>query len=615
MSPRFTLWLLLANLAVFGTIAVLHVRSAQAAARAIEQRRIVPPAYLQPDRITLDGPGVAQPWTLERRGTEWWLASPYEWPANPFAVRRLLSLLAVPNARTTFTVDGSPASLAGYNLAEPPATLTLHAPGGGEAIALRFGQPDGPNAPIYLLSAGGNRVHVMSTEMLAGLLTPVSDLRARDVIRIEPFEARALAVQLPTASGLRVRLARGNTSWDFETPIQARASAEAVEALLGRLRRLETSRFLGPPVTGDNAAAQPDFSDALRVTLEGNARRQTLLVGPPAPGDAEGVRTRFARLEDRTPVFTIDARIANDLADLVGLLRDRTLVPTPPADARSISIGAPGRPAVALQRGEGGGWQVVGRGADGTRVRADPAEPAVVDALLATLAAARIDRFVTDTPSTAEVEEFRLTSPEREVTLAFPTGSPPLTLAVGARDARTSLWYVRRSPEAYVYATSTDLAALTPPDPLHYRARLVHAFPAEVALLGISVTDAATSSEVRSWRPPEGTDWTAYAASLAAHEAAALPTALAGLRELRAARLLADGTEPPRDRRGDVRPWRWSITLRLAAPGNASGPSTVDLLVAPAVGDEPLVLAAPTPGLTFIPQPALASALAVLLPE
>lgn len=462
MRPRITVLLLGLNLAVFGAAAWLHVREREDREAAARGRQLLPPAFLAPTTLRFEGPGGTAPRTLELRGDTWWLTAPEQWPANRNTIDQVLELLREPEAISLLGLDrvrATEETLASYGL--DPALATVELGANGATIQIRIGRAPGApaDAPAYLLGEGAN-IHVVPPATAAALVPSAVDLTDPAVIRIEDFEARSLGLQFGGANATRVRLARTDGGWAFEAPIADGADTDGVNRALRSLRPLRALRFY--PATERAAAG---FTDPwLRLTLEGNARRQVLVVGGPVPG-----RTgeRFAQLEGLPALFAVQEDPLVPLLAALTELRDRRLVPFAAAAVRRITVRALNQPALEL-RLEGESWQGVTR-TDAGEPSTFPADNARAAALAASLAGATIAGFVADTPDTVQLERFRLTAPETEIDVSPDASGAPVTLQLGG-DAPDGRRYVRRAGTTFVYAVDASAFEDADPDPARWRA-------------------------------------------------------------------------------------------------------------------------------------------------
>jgi len=150
----------------------------------------------------------------------------------------------------------------------------------------------------------------------------------------------ALSAEVRPRIGQRVQL----PEWRFETPFDALADPDATGRAVADLTNLRASKFVA--LTDDATGLS---TPVLRLSLEGNSRRQVLLIGNPAPGQPS---MRCAKLEENSSVFLVEARLLEDW-----FAARETLASSRPADFDStlvtgFTIAAGGR-TLTLHRLEG----------------------------------------------------------------------------------------------------------------------------------------------------------------------------------------------------------------------------------------------------------------------
>ena len=320
MRSKFTLLLLALNLALFGYLALTErwvtpdkveenrrrILGPEAADLSVIEIAMLPP----PTGATgvASGPATAQTLRLERQpGGGWFLAAPLDWPANDFAVRLILNQLQFLENETSFLVTDlarNGQTLADYGLAQPRIIVTCtpssatrsedtsDTPAPAKPFVLKIGATAAVGDRLYILSPDERRIHVASPKasenLLAALTLDLGRLRSDQLFTIPVFEARALTLQSGATNSSRTRLRREQSRWTFEAPITARAAKTPVELAVNDLNALRVARFLAAEAAPTPEAAGL-VNPRLRVTLEGNARRETLLLGgpvPPSPGAA-----------------------------------------------------------------------------------------------------------------------------------------------------------------------------------------------------------------------------------------------------------------------------------------------------------------------------------------
>lgn len=549
-------------------------------------------------RVSRSAPTVS----LEKRTDGWWLTQPFDWPANPNAVSRIVNELQLLEHETSFAVADlgkSGQSLSDYGLADPALTLTFTA--SGKDYALKIGDRTEVGNRLYILSPDGTRIHVVNRALAETLALGAEQLRSDSIFTVPVFEVRSLAVQAGTT---KVRIRRDPNHWLFESPINTRASRRDVETTVNELNALQVRRFIEPrdadPTKTGLATPQ------LRITLEGNSRRETLLVGDsvtPAANAQPGLSSAefYAKLEDRPSVFITRFTTGQVTADQTGLidrlrlaqekLRDKRLLDFDPALVTALTLTAPDRGEIALQRLDtpqaASTWQVVQRGAAGQAPQTIPADQAIVDDLLQRLRLLSATRFLNDSPTAAELESYGFNRPEREFDLSLRTGGGPagdepstLALQIGTQPGTaTSTAYARVTNAQYVYEVPPDLIEDIPVSVLYFRRRIIHELPEGTRIVALTLTDLTTGTALITLTA-NGNELTAATltnTNIPEAHRAPLATLLAETRKLHAKRFVSDSFDPVRATlNGTAHPWRYRLDATLALAG-AEQTTTISL--------------------------------------
>jgi hypothetical protein len=615
MRTKVTLVLLLLNVVLFAWIVQARHRWRVEADTAERDRHPLRELAVNLQGITVGAPGTTAVTLEKRAGKTWHMTAPLDWLANETAVTTITGLVQNLVAKVTLPVAGLAAngqSLADYGLEKPELTLTLVPTPADPATVptpavVKVGSKlKGDNR--YLLSPDGTRVHVIDEAFVTRLVAAIRGSPDSRVFTIAPFEAGALSLE---NAGATDRIRREDDRWNLET-LGTRADKAATESALAALAALRLADFPTaeqlPADTGLTPAA------AFRITIEGNNRHETLLLGKPVPGAKapEGRTARFAKLEHRAPVIQVDfPDVLRDeiLGRAQERLRDPRLLYFDRAALASVTLTTPGQPALVLQRLDSAlaansvpveaTWQIVVRG-EGTPAadRTLTADRVLVANLLTNLEVLKAIRFVNDVPSDAEKERYGLKRPDREITLAFngvgkvaPAKPVTLALALGA-DGGT---YAAVVGQPFVYALPRDTLARFPIDARRYRERLVAPALPEGAQITALALAPATGGEPRFSGTLDENKKTwplVIAAEPSARRREALQRLLVGdkdrpalLRAVRADKFVEDAFSPTVLVNGALRPWAWQLTLTYTLPG-AAAPATRTYLLADRAGAE-----------------------------
>ncbi len=552
------------------------------------RRRVLGPEVVDPRSLTITSTAPNGSFSLARRGDTWWLTSPLEWPANIHAVNSLINELRLLDNVSSFNVaDLAPAGqkLADFGLEKPRLTVTFGSGDAGAAPStLRIGDTTKDGTRLYVLSTDGARVHVVNRSLADSLSLTLDQLRADTLLDIPVFEAHALSVQF---GGVRVRIRRESARWLFDTIIDARASKTALEVTLNALNALHPKTF-NPP---NPPATLPSAAPALRITIEGNNRNETLFVGDAIGSTAipAGIATApdveyFAQLEGRPALFTvaIPATLMDALKNAPFALREKRVLDFEPRNVTAITLATPvlpNQPPLTLQRLEppagsapdaAASWQIVQRGGAAQGPQTLPADRAAVQRLLEQLAALAAKSFPTNAATNTDLENWGFKRPEREVTLTLGAPAAPLVLDIGSDTSRELYALVGPgAPSPSVYAIDKNFLDELPVSVRAWRQRQLPELPAVARVTALKLTDLVTNSPVldvtldATGHPPDGTK-----------HAAAIETLVAQLRRLRAKSFPQDGYTERIVAAGEERPWKYKLDYTVSLPGGAAGEQT-----------------------------------------
>lgn len=608
MRTKVTLVLIFLNVALFFFIFKFERNWRTETASLETRRRVLGPEAADIRAITLTSATDPAGVSLVRQRDTWTLTKPLNWPADQHAVSSIVNELHLLEHLATFTVadaEKNQQSLADFGLEKP--RLTVEFTSGDPAATgsaprpvtrLLIGDTTPDDKRLYVLSPDGQRVHVVNRSLLDTLSVPVARLRADTLLTVRVFEARSLSIQTagdPSrtgSAGIRVRILRDSSGqrWRFAAPHTALANKTAVELAINELNALQAKTFGPIPAP----ATLPSSAPALRVTIEGNNRQETLYLGeevppapakpgaPPAPAPAQAHVELYAQLEGRAELFTVlvPRELLETLRQAQESLREKRILDFDPAAVVAVTLAAPVQPnfqPITLQRLEGTSgqprdaeqaWQVVHRSDGAQAPQTLPADSAAVRSLLQRLSLLTADTFKSDAPTTSDLEEWGFNRPAREITLTFSGNATPLVLRIGT-DAARAVHYARvgtaTEPGASVYTVNPEIVAELPLVPAAWRNRTIgEPLPPTARIAALKLTDLAENKTL------------AELAFNAAGEPATPPrdpnavnAVLAALRHLRAKEFVPGGFAEKIFAAGDDRPWRFQLEATIALPGGA----------------------------------------------
>ena len=512
MRFKFTVFLLALNVTLFGLIAYLNNRAEQIDPATGGLSGQIGRGLIDADRIELHGRGLEAPRILKRTGSTWSITEPMQWSANYFAINRILNQLQFLEEEASFAVDEiakTGQTLADYGLDDPILRLTIAE--GDESVSLSIGTLTEIGNNVYLLGPDGRDIFVVNRQVIDGLLVDLGDLRTRQIFDIPVFEVNALGLQIrsdSTADGsfLKVRLARCNGAWSFEAPLAAKANPALVDNTINTLTAAKVGRFIDEEA--EDPILQGFESPFMRVTIHGNQRRQTLIVGNLDPA-AQGAPQYFAQLEDNPAIFTVLARPFDALREAQEALRERNFVNFDSTQVSAINISENGR-KIRLQKLETGDWQVLESKGE-NEIQPHRADPGIMSRLLQDLETLRASGFAVDAPSPTDSERLGFNQPRRVVSLSS-IEDEPITLTLAHPEDDNDNLYAKTNLADFIYQVErrTTLRML-PLNTHYYRNRILDTLPAAARISGLKLTNLESGQNILDLQlPKDETDWNTY---------------------------------------------------------------------------------------------------------
>jgi hypothetical protein len=583
MRIKFTLTLILLNVITFGLIWFLDHRSLQTEQQATQLAEQIRDEVAEATQTKLSGRAIDLPHLLVRNGENWELTEPVRWPANYFAVNRILNQLQFIEEEASFTVDAiesSGQSISDYGFDDPILEIELeHA---NKTTALALGTPTELGNKIYLLGPKKSLIYVVNRSSIDSLFTDLNALRSRKILDLPVFEIDALSLQLKTPTGsLKVRLAKAENTWQFEAPFATSADPALVASTINTLSSIPVIRFV--EFNSSDPVAQGLDDPSMHITLYGNKREQTLLVGNADPS-AQGESTYFARLEGRPTVFTIQAQPVDALRQAQQDLRKRNFFEFNTADADSILIGE-GETELRLQKLETGDWQIIETAASG-EIQPQRADAQVMSMLLRDLNKLRALNFAIDAPTPAELGQLRFNTPRRQLKINF-SNNDPLELFLAHPEENETQLYARTDKAPFVYEIERRLILkLLSLNPLDYRDRTLEQLPtaARITALKInplSTTEGPNATHAFSLNDAQP-DWPACIEKLPIKQGAALLDILDAFKNFEVSAYLEDNFKASGT---GATPWQSKLSATVLLPdGNGGRKITQDYYLTDRVG-------------------------------
>ncbi len=438
------------------------------------------------DYLSIQNNATGQNITLEQNNNRWMLREPYLWPANEFAVQRILTELRFLERISSFEtniVSNSGVSLPDYGL--KPSQIALMIGRGERRSTLHIGKPTEIGNNLYILSTDQSHVHVVNRSLLDSVSVNLDNLRSSRLFDIAVFEATSWNIQVREDDrNLRAWFARNGDSWVFETPIRARADSEAVNVLLNRCLSLEADSIIAsnPTDLSPYGLQNPLY----RIAIESDQNREVLEIGEKISPDSE---FRYAKRESRPTVFQLRIEFLEFLANAQTNLRERRIFELDITTATTATIERRDQPPLTLQKLEDGNWELLVRDESQGIQTLDGDAETISEMLkwLDELKAVPENGFVNDAPSAPDLESYGLEVPEYSITITSDRlfgSEEPLpelrteTLLIGDRrpeDRQES--FIKIENRDFVYSSYNDIFSRIDNNPLRYKNKKIVDLP------------------------------------------------------------------------------------------------------------------------------------------
>lgn len=573
MRFKFTFFLLALNVITFGLIAYLNHQGSKIEPSGGGLSGQIGRELIDAERIELNGRGVPVPRVLERKGSTWSITQPIQWSANYFAINRILNQLQFIEEEASFSVSEikkTGQTLADYGLADPMLKLTIAE--GNENISLSIGTTTEIGNNVYLLGPNGKEIFVVNRGVIDGLLVDLNDLRTREIFDIPVFEVDALGLQIrsdSTADGssLKVRLARSsNGEWSFEAPLSAKADPALVDNTINTLTAAKVGRFV------EEAEQDPILQGLetpfMQVTIHGNKRRQTLIIGN-LDAQAQGAPQYFAKLENNPAIFTVLARPFDTLREAQEALRERNFMTFDAAQLSAINISENGR-KIRLQKLETGDydWQVL-ESTDDAEIQPRRADPLIMSRLLEDLSRLRATGFAVDAPTPSDNEQRGFGRPSRIVKLSLKEGDP-LVLTLAHPDDNDEALYAKTNKADFVYEVDRRATLrMIPLNTPYYRNRTLGTLPEAARISRLDLTNLETGANIFTLELPKGQDnWVKFLTESETAHPEQVRILLHAIRSFQVQSYLLDSYADayPVDGKKPL-PWVFKLSATLQLPG------------------------------------------------
>lgn len=360
-------------------------------------------------------------------GKAWRLVSPLAAKADPLVMDALLSQLQSSRFKTTLEGEATDAELKSYGLDQPSFSVEAEAivDGAPRTVKLEGGIENPFDGTVYMRRDGSRTVHMAEGGVRWSFAKTTFDLRDKEVFALDEQKLKTLAL---TSKNNEWAVARGDDKlWRLTRPEASLADAVQIGAILGALHGERAVGFPGEPTPERLQALGLDHPTAtLTCELETGTVSFSLSTVKSDAGEA------FYVLRDDASGRTLAEVTANPRKDIDRNfvdLRDKSLLPFAKQAVTKITVAAPDKPLLTIERDPGTAsvesWKV-------TSPRTGPAKAYKVASTLWTLAGLKAQTVVVDKPDAKVLETYGVTPKQaRVISLFDQSGKALATLTVG----------------------------------------------------------------------------------------------------------------------------------------------------------------------------------------
>ncbi len=572
MRIQFTAFLLVLNIITFGLIVLLGKKAEDDKIQAGGLSGMISREAIEATRIELSGKGLDTPRVLERSGSSWKITQPIQWPANYFAINRILNQLQFLEEEAFFSIDEierTGQSLADYGLENPWIQLTIS--NKEDVIELRIGNITEIGNNFYVLGPDKKNVFVINRQFIDGLLVDLNDLRNREIFDIPVFEVKALSLQMnnPEAVGdsdLKVRIAYTNNGWMFESPLTAEANASQVSNAINALTAARVLEFKSSE-TGD-PILQGLENPMMRITLHGNKRQQTLFIGNKTSSNARPAY--YARIEGNPTIFSVEAETFDSLRESEKTLRERSILNFDLENLTSIDLSEADH-MVRLQKLETGNWQVIESNTE-AGIQPYRADSTIVAQLIEKLKNLRASDFAIDSPTPADLDRLGFNNLRRKVQLAAKDQKFVLSLAHPVNE--NEKLYAKSNKAEYIYTVDRrSTLKMIPLNAAYYRDRILEVLPEAAKITRIQLDNLSEDETifVYSLENPDGL-WLEALIDLSEDERETVFKLLDTIKKFKVKEYLVEGYSDEYILDSTTtRPWTYRLSAEMLLPDDEDG--------------------------------------------
>jgi hypothetical protein len=389
-------------------------------------------------------PNGAREISVERTNGGWQLDKPFAYPALTTGVENLLNAMAqlVPALRLTAADVRGKNSDTEFGFENPQYNLDLTA--GDQAWHLRIGNKTAPGDQVYIRIVGLDGAFVTDASWLQ--LLPRAADQWRDTALVDATASLDWIVVTNGAKIIELRRDATNHLWRMLRPLAARADDLHILEALQALRTTRVAAFVNDDPKADLSAYNLQPAELDLWLGRGTNFFTAIHAGKALP---ENPALIYARRENWNGVLAVTNDALAAWRGAINDFRDPHLLELTAPVAEIEVRGETNADTYTLQSHGAAGWALLGE--------KFPADEENVLALVKLLVGFRVQEFVKDVVTPADLQSFGLATPARQVTLRSVAGDTNSVIAqLLFSAAQTNKVFVKRADEDFVYSLAAD---------------------------------------------------------------------------------------------------------------------------------------------------------------
>ncbi len=447
------------------------------------------------ESISIESKQLQESVNILRQNNNWFIDKPIQWPANNFSVNQIIHQLNSLKESAKFTYDElieTDQNLKDFGLDDPKLIINLRR--GSKSLNLLVGNSTPLGNKLYLYLPQEEAIYVVESDLLKDKVLNIKDLYRKQIFDIPNFEIDALNYQFQTSEKnnrgqLSVRLEKNinDHSWQFASPLKVEADALLVSKMIQALTSTEIEKFL--PIEIVDSDMLGFENPYLKLSLQGNKRRNTLIVGN-AVSNPNNHKNYYAKLESNPTIFTVKADEYDQFIQAHKDLREKNFISLNTNGISTVDI-LDTKNHTKLQKLENNEWQVLPLN-EITPTKSFQADSEVIDNFIKNLNTLRAVDFFADNPTEEDLNALNFNQALLEI-LVFSNEENVLTLSAVQHPEVESLLLVKTENYPTIYSIDkVSFLNRFSAQSLFYKNRIIEKFPEVARIVELKIKHIQT---------------------------------------------------------------------------------------------------------------------------